>query len=504
LTELARVLRADLDLRDRIARTQGNAEFVLASFTGGLADGEGFNREMVSGGHSRVLHVASGAVTPTSGGGLVVTGGRFVTYAPPLPGPEDVLVYAMANEALGTHGQFFPCDAEDAHDMHLSSQALSPLRQQYYLRKAVQMHGGVVSGSRYEPYVSPWAGSRTQPWFVDGHGTTEGLAFALRTDRPLHFGDVVILNGVVSGKLIAVMNFHRQARSDGMEVVVLAQCRLNQRVAGTTSTQADQFGQGYAQLGREDALFGATEVVSVVSSNGVRILQGPRSAFTEVSPKAEPLSPDVPLADLAANDIKPVHLTFPPYGTTIRGAEAGSVREAARRVARAAAWRKRKRVGMPEVAFTGFGKGLLDGWDVVATGQRRADAAVELFLHELTTEAARLRRLGLDTTPEDVVIRVRGAQAPKGVDRGVLIEFRLPRHELGGRQVERIALGPTDDAVAELDEAFAELAPFWSAGRGTGQVESALADRTPAPTESEGMQSSALNGELQPDAGEQQ
>ncbi|WP_186382862.1 hypothetical protein, partial [Amycolatopsis rhizosphaerae] len=463
--KLAQIVRSDPALREMLGRATGFPEdrsLVLATLDGETTGIGEFARSLLRGGYSRAIHHTPSAVR-LSGDGSIATGGkRFETTAALLPGPDDVVTYAMANETLGTHGQFFPLNEKDAQDMFLPAWRDSAVRQRYYFRTTeVPLFGHKVE--RHFPVVAPWAGSTLPTWFLDGHGVKGGrMPFGLKTDRPLHIGDAVGLDGAAGARIVAGTEVFRRAGAHPAAPITLGQCWLMATPAGADAAPAERFKAEWQQItGGPVQVFGATNVVLVSNSNASHTV-GDGGMFTEALPDGTRV-PEVPLADLAAKEIESVEVVFPGRSTTLPGPRVADVRQAARQVARAAAWRLRNKVTLPGVTIVGFGHtGLLtNARQAKAAGQGRADAVAAVFRDELTEEALRLSRLGLDIRPEQIAVQVFGAAAQPGtVGRIAQLYVRLPKDDVGAEAVQRIFGGDRSDAaVRALNEAFAALAP---------------------------------------------
>ncbi|MEV7044763.1 protein-glutamine glutaminase family protein [Amycolatopsis sp. NPDC051061] len=458
---LARIVRTDVRVRRALGRGSGERDdrsLVLAALTGATTGVPEFTQSLLPGGFSRAVHHVPDGFSLFENGTFATNGTEFATEPAPLPGPDDAVTYAMANETLGTHGQFFPLNEIDAQDMYLPARYDSAVRQQYYLRRFANRENG---GSRFEPLVAPWAGSTVPAWFLDGHVSPRGwMPFALKTDRSLHIGDTVLLTAEAGARLVAGTELFRRAGLDPWASIQLGQCWTMAPQSGTGRTHAERFKLEWRRIVGPGAVFGATRGVIVDTSTAVRVVED-GGTIVEALPEHE-RTPEVPLADLAASRIRPEVLTFASKSKTLPGPAVAVVRRVAQQVVRAAAWRRRNHAGLPEVTIRGFGQvGLLSGGkQAKETGRARADAVAAVFRHELEEEALRLARLGLEVRPGDLAVRVLGAEAPPQTGPVARLEVRLPQHELGERAVRRVAGGDrSEKAVQELNGAFRALAP---------------------------------------------
>ena len=173
--------------------------------------------------------------------------------------------------------------------------------------------------------------------------------------------------------------------------------------------------------------------------------------FTEAVADGQKADPPIPLGDLAASTIGPVMVGF--IGDVGKLADDEDVRDMARRVVRAAAWRRRKGVALPEVTIAGF------------DGRYRADI-VAMFSAEAKSEALRMTGLGLPIGHEDVIVHVvpaGGTRHPVLDADCATLDVSLPPAELGEKEIAWTATAMDTDmelaAIRALNEAFALLAP---------------------------------------------
>ncbi|WP_206743480.1 hypothetical protein [Amycolatopsis lurida] len=467
--ELAWIVRGDPVLRKMLGRGDGRPSdraLVFAALKGNARGGREFTQALLRGGYSRLIHHTRGDIK-LSRGGRITTRDAFETEAAPLPGPDDVVTYAMANERLGTHGQFLPLSENDATDMFLPAFLDSATRQQYYFRGEEKPAADNSNVECFVPVLASWAGSALPVWYIDGHGDNGGwLSFGLKTDLPLHIGDTVKLDGAAGARIIAGTEVYRQAGVDPAASIALVQCSTTAIPTGESGVPvaaapaANLLKAEWHRLVGPARVFGATHDVEVTNRTALRrVVDGGK--FTEALPDGAAV-PDVPLADLAASRIEAVEVGFPSKSKSLPGSEVAAVRRVARQVARAAAWRRRNDVELPEVTIRGFGRpGLLGGEKAAEkTGRKRADVVAAMFWDELVAEALQLSRLGLDLRADHVAVRVSGAQAPEGVGPSARIDVRLVEHDLGERAVRQVIDDyMSTDAVRKLNKAFTLLVP---------------------------------------------
>ncbi len=459
--ELGRIVRNDEGLRkalNRSKRRPWTRPLVFAALDGETRGVEEFAQTLAAGGYSRLIHHPAGRVKLFESGGFATSGMGLKTQPVPSTVEERFISHAMANDALGVHGEFFPLTENDAQHMFLAARNNDPAGLRYYFREVADAATG--SGTRfYEPVLSPWADSTVPVWFLDGHGSTEGLAFGMGTDRPLQFGDTVVRDGGDAARVIFGSKVFQDAGFDPTVRAVLGHCKSMVTVNATTMTPAEElkFARQWLTEGTGQ-VFGATEIVRVSTHQGFRAVVG-TGEFVEALPAGRRV-PSIPLADLAANRIDPVEVTFPTAAASIPKSSEALVREVARKVARAAAWRLRNTVGLPRVTITGWGKaGILGAKPARKRGLERAEALSKLFHVELRAESGVLRSLGLAIRPEDVLVEVIGSETTSGTGPTGRIDVTVPWHDLGEEAARPVSDTFVDADVPALNKAFALLAP---------------------------------------------
>ncbi|MFC3456499.1 hypothetical protein [Amycolatopsis speibonae] len=461
-SELVKIVRADPALRAMLGRSKGSPKhkpLVIAALNGMVAGFGEIAQGMQDGGYQRFLYRSWARIHLSTDGGIRLDRDAFDFAAPSPPTPARVLSYVMDNDRLGVHGQFFPRDEISPYHMLLPALRDSAVRQSYFLRETTEQDTSGATVKRWTPYLSPWSGSPQRPWFLDGHGGLPGMEVALKTDRPLRFGDVAVLTPRTAAHVVYGSEAYRRAAPDPRSPVVLGQCSLNKSTADVRVTFTRRYEVEWQKLVQERAkVFGATDTVHVDDMTSTRTVSRD-GLFTE----AVPSGPPVPLGDLAASRIGSVTIGFSADGGILPGVADHDVREAVRRVVRAAAWRLRNGAALPEVTITWF------------ESQDHADIAGTEFKAEVESEARRMTRLGLPVDPADIVTHVVPAEesqrAGSNVDarRRVTLDIVLPPAELGEREIGRIATDRSPSVVNALNKAFALLAPGQPASEsGTG------------------------------------
>ncbi|WP_370942209.1 hypothetical protein AB5J62_24180 [Amycolatopsis sp. cg5] len=438
---LARVLRNESDLWSMLGRGGVvDRPLALVALGGETAGVPEFSQALRVGGLSRLLHHVSGRVTLSRDGAIVTDGGTFDTVTPSLPKSEDVVTYAMANEALGTHGQFFPRDESDAHWMFLGGWQDSFLQQQYYYRQL----GNGSPLTRYVPFMSPWAGIN-RLWSIFGHGNPEGLVFGLKTDQPLRIGDWAIMSSGAA-RIVAGSDVYRLAAPAPDTAITIGHCSSMVRPAGGAVAPAEIFKQEWWQIVGPARVFGGTRIVSVNSTQTARFLQD-AGRFEEASPEGGPL-PEVMLGDLAPTVIPSVRVRFAGSSRSVEGRQVDDVRRLAALIGAAAAWAARNGAALPRVTIRGRGR-------VETPGGRQRAAAVAAVLNEgLVAAAAQLRRLGLRFEPDSIVIGYVG-----DVEGGAWIEVAVSRQDIGQAALTQLGSYPSSSSTDQVNAAFAQLAP---------------------------------------------
>lgn len=453
--ELGRIVRNDPGLRkalDRSKRHPWTRPLMFAALDGETKAVEEFARSLVAGGYSRAVHYSPGTLKLSENGGFATVGKKLETQPALSSLAGDFISHAMANEALGVHGEFFPLTEQDAQNMFLAARINDAAGLRYYFR-AVPDQAKDGASKRYEPVLAPWADSTIPMWLLDGHGSTEGFAFGMRTDRPLHFGDAVVRDGSDTARIVFTSKVFQSAGVDPTVRVVVGHCKSMATVSATTMTPAEElkFARHWLTEGAGQ-VFGATDSVNISAHNGLRTVAG-SGEFVEALPEGKP-APPIPLAGLAANRIDPVEVAFPTAGTLVPKTAEAQVREVARKIARASAWRLRNTVGLPVVTITGVGK--------AGMGQERAEALGRPFQEELRAESTLLRSRGLPIRPQHVQVEVIGSEETIETGPTGRIEVMMPQHDLGEEAARPIAGYFTDAHVFDLNKAFAPLAPAYA------------------------------------------
>ncbi|KOV83957.1 protein-glutamine glutaminase family protein [Nocardia sp. NRRL S-836] len=471
---LGKVLRADREVRAALGRAPGGAggrHVVLVVLGGASSPSAEFGRSLAEGGIARWVHVSSGTVSLSEDGDLVLGPAGFASFPPPPPGAGDLVTRVMANEVLGEFGQFFPLDELDSYDMATQARIDVPERRGYYFRSMPVRNADGTIAHRQVPHVTPWAATTGPAWELDGHGTPRGFRAARRTDRPLEIGDVVEVSGDVFAGLVAATEVFRRAAPAPSAQVTLLQCQIDGAPSrwGRGPTQAERFRTRWQELrGTGVTVLAAKRTVDVYRHLATRGVQD-GGAFGEVGPVDGVPLPEVPLADLATNAIEEVGLRFAPGDRTLLPARKRAVRAAARKVARAAAWRTVKGVPLPKVTITGFGGALPGSVLGLRLGRARAEAVAALFTAELAAESAKLARLGLVVRPEQVEVRITGHASASARSAETTVAVELSRHELGEEALRLVPdAGASEAVVAALDEVFGPLAAHSATSRDHG------------------------------------
>ncbi|MGZ3146418.1 hypothetical protein ACVDFE_31375 [Lentzea chajnantorensis] len=455
---LAKVMRADDELRAALNTETGEQNgrgVVLLALNGVAGDFDAFSSVFAAGGYSRWTYSPSGVATLHQDGTISLQSGEFLSSPPSKASSADVITRPLVSDRLGEHGQYFPLTLVDDHHMSAAARHSDEVELQYYLREVMTGPGGTAV---MKAYVAPWAGSSRVPWLVDGHGAPRGLMFGLQTDRPFVFGDTQTLNGVDSAAVVAGTTLFAAAAPDSDTPVALVQCWLNSSISPTTPTAAELF-QRELDRNHGSQVFAATNVVSVHTNNAVRAVKN-EGSFTAADPLA-PI-PEVPLSDLVAYRIDDTTVQFDPGQTYLSYLQAADVRETARLVTRAAAWRALKQAGLPAVEII-VHEMPLDGVDR-ALAEARAEGIERMFRAAVAAESAQLDRLGLGVDPWVIGVSVTVDVATPGSEPPARVIVTLPPEILGARQLAAVEARPGfPQAIHDMNEAFAPLARRGSA-----------------------------------------
>ncbi|MFI9005944.1 hypothetical protein ACIGNX_01765 [Actinosynnema sp. NPDC053489] len=461
--ELARVLRADPVLRDLLGRSGGGAperSIVLVSPDGTTPGGDEFTRSLLKGGYSRRLHVPPHTVALRPDGVLEVDGGPLVTHDRPRPEPEDVADYPAASDSAGLFGHFYPQDEGEVYIRARSARRTRAVGLRLYLRE--EFTGGRDARgrprTRQVPHLAPWLAAGVPPWFIGGHGAPTGISVGLKTDQPLHLGDRVHVNGGDAAKVAAAAASYRNARRSPKAWVVLRECLQNAPAPHGAANAAERFKpRWHRAVEGSDKVFGATaKTINNDESAVLRVLG--EGAYREALPDSDDV-PSVPLSDLVVTAIPPLALSFPDNGKQVDGARYGEdLAGAARAVVRAAWWRMRNGVPLPEVTITGRGRGSRYPWRAREPGMSRAQAVEAAFRAALAAEAARLATAGVAIDPALIPVRVLGERVPEGATPSATVQFHLTDHELGQAVLADLPEEDVfDEWVEDLYTAFAAL-----------------------------------------------
>ncbi|WP_143025304.1 scabin-related ADP-ribosyltransferase [Actinokineospora alba] len=472
--QLARLLRADPRFREILGRDANDHDLVLASQSGPVVGAKAVAAGLLDGGIARYVHVPRNGIRLDDTGGFTVDGAELTTVRPEVTA-DHVLTRALANGESGTYGQAYPRDAEDLYAVPMAAGKTNPVQDQYYLR---ELPPG--SAKRYGVYLAPSAGHAGPVWTIDGHGAATFFVVAMKNaDRPLQVGDALEVGGEDMTRLIVTSSLFGLVKGKTGLRVVHQGCEVNKPLDGSRPNAAEQLKYAWSKfLPSAPTTDASTTKFGVFPQTGVRIAQQ-GGVLQEVSPESGGQPPMVPLADLAAGKIDQVEAEFAHKQESLVDAEAEKVREVARRVARAYAWRALNGAGLPKVTITGYGTaGMFRSG--VRTGATRAGAVAAEFRVEMAAEFARLARLGLDVRPADVKIDILGESVPPDGSRSATISVTLPEHDLGERELAVVETGDVREIpIAALNRVFAKLAPGWSPLAPTGGTPTGQAARNP-------------------------
>ncbi|MCP2205539.1 hypothetical protein LX90_009281, partial [Lentzea flava] len=458
LWQAGQVLRSDPEVRQLlggVGSPHRDRQIVPMTLDGTIVDPAEFAQSMLPGGYSRWIHTPAGVVTLSPDGFIIVTGGGFLSQEPLRPGPEGVISYAMENETLGVHGVFFPLTAEDAIVMSQAARADMAVTQQWYVRIVTTTDSNGQRVTRYVPYVAPFAGTSITPWGVDGHGSESGFWFAMRTDRPMVYGDDVEIDGWLSADVVAGTRAYLEAHPHPEAPVAIGLC-LVQATSGMADSPAEEFWDRWEQLMRTEVrVFAPTDEFDVNPMTASRAVNN-GGWITEASPN--PGVPRVPLADLATSHIDPIRAEFRPRTHVLANGSKELLRDRACKAARAWAWRAMNAAPLPKFRIILYQDGppsTLRSARLMEAARR--DTIERTLLDEVAEEAARLSGLGFDVPSDQISLSFEVRPVQSGRDPGWAVEVVLPVHELGQAALALIE-SKQSDATPFINEAFAALA----------------------------------------------
>ncbi|GLY54515.1 hypothetical protein Lesp01_81700 [Lentzea sp. NBRC 102530] len=451
--QLAKVLSGNPRLREILGTDGAGRSIVLASPDGGVTDGDKVRDSLLEGGFRRTLRTATAGLTFKPDGTITVRESALAIHEASNQSEltaADIVTHPRVTLLRAVDGQYFPSSPVDTYLMSRTARSMSS-RRRYYVREEVTeaSRKNGPSETEYVAYLSPIAGGG-KPYVIDSHGTPEGFVVGLPTSRKWEIGDTVVIGGATMSRLVSTGAAYQRAGTREEHSVLLLACSVNQ------SGAVRDLDAGLRSARKTPSrIVGFTSGLRVHSGNGLLVADqdgGPALAGTEGA------LPPLPLADLAADAINPVTVSFPARSKTLLADQRDQVADTARRVARAAVWYAANGAGPIRVKITGFGtigtvsRGARAGLD-------RANATNDLFMARVRAEFAVLRKYGLDTDPAHLKIDVIGDAVPRGGARVATIEVTLPSVDVGQRALRNLAVTKSNDAVAEVDTAFAKLTP---------------------------------------------
>ncbi|GHH56528.1 WXG100-like domain-containing protein [Lentzea cavernae] len=375
--ELARVLGDGSLLRDMLGigtrgeTARGLAKPVLFAPIAGRSepDAAAFAEGIFTGGFARTVFAPRGELTVTPAG-LVLDGPGFDQAAPRRPGSADLVHHPMVNRALGVHGQFFPARDFDAVNTSVSA-TRGNQRQHYYVMEP---------GGQARSYVLPAPAST---WVVAAHADPHGMEAVLATNRPHQRGDSVNVGGDELARIVRAGELFLTHHRGAVTHLRVLNCSFNARTAGGGPTPAEAlhraWGAGEPVLG---SLLAANARVDVDAGGDLWVDGG---TYTDVTIADDPL---VSLGELAITGEYRTDLFAP-------GHFDDEMRQLVQNIARGAAWRARRHAVRPFVDIVGHGV------NQEHANERTAEVNAA-FARTFATEAARLERIGLPVTPQDV------------------------------------------------------------------------------------------------------
>jgi hypothetical protein len=438
--ELAQVLRDDPKLRamlgnERMVSGRPGVEraVLLATLGAGVTGLRQFAHGLVAGGYSRTVYAPCGVLELKDDAPLFVNGDGFDRVAPVVPGPHQLISYTLGDAELGISGQYFPTADFDEPMFSLLAAGKT---HRIYFSMTRQSNGGQGTDPVPVPHLMPARAARS--WTVIAHGWGgQGFTYSMVTGIRHRRGDRVVLNDWPAAEAIYGSSIFKQANPDREAGVLLVACRANARPASGRLTPAERMKRGWEKARKEQLTFyAAGNNVVMPWEYPAYVVEGGKH-FGVVTELLRP----IPLRDLATNSIAAVDVPASAVGQS--GDRFAPVRAAARRTARAAAWRLANQSALPVVEITGGGSG---------------DGVRGVFRAAFAAEAARLTRYELPVALEDIELRAAG---PGPNFRGTTrVEIRLPPRPLGEEAIDRA------DPL-EIARAFSLLDP---ALRRAGQV----------------------------------
>ncbi|SDJ55275.1 hypothetical protein SAMN05421871_1231, partial [Actinokineospora alba] len=455
-TQLFRVLRSHPEVKYTMLARNNDREILVTAVEGKVRDAAKIAETFVPGGRSRRVHVPLDPIV-LKPGGIEITKAGLVTYAPPQPGKDGVVTRSFVDDKHGIYAVHFPQTSEDADDHTTFLRRQNAWTRRYYLRyvptETLDESGSAIH--RQVAYLAPPASAKHVVQLM-GHGGTTGFKAGLSTDDPLEVGDSVTLAPEEYLKIVLASDLWQQVHLDDFEVWSFS-CDVN--VAGLVDESgkpvlnpAERLKSAWKDLNStpKKVRAGSGRVGTHLDLGLFEVLDN--GVYGEVDPDDQTDEATlVPLRDLAANNIDPISLKFPPASTTLSDEQIKQLEAFTRSVARSAAWRARNGVALPKVTLKAGGQsGVVDAED-------RQDALHDVVLTTLRTEARLLATHGLGFQVDEVTVEFEdGADEDVDIAR---VEVDLQAHDLGLTALDALEKEVDEASYYAVNKAFAKLLP---------------------------------------------
>ncbi|GLY54514.1 hypothetical protein Lesp01_81690 [Lentzea sp. NBRC 102530] len=440
--ELARVLRADRGLRSRLSLTLAKP-IALASLDGAVPDAEGFANELRALTYHRNVLTAQDAITLESGGRIHSGRAPFILHAKSAY-PERsgaVLSYRpVVGERLDTAGMSFSADLKDAYYNALVWQEKRGAGTMIY--GEVEDAGFGQDGSpllRAVHHLTPWNDGVKSQYMIETHGTPEGMAVALTSDRPLQVGDKFTVPGATLATIVRHSGHFVDAHLDADTAVILLACRSysGQSDSGAAASFARAWNGGLSPV------FAATGKVTFGEGQSLAVTDG--GSYLRVSAQPGTVPPKVPLSALVVSEFDAVAMSLGRSGTSVDQTALSELSAVADALVPVVWWRLRNGAPLPSVSIQARGS-TRDG-AAYGRGKRRrledpATAGTSAVRHELLralmASAERYRAVGMEFDLSLIPIRTATSESAAGTDVSALVEVDVPHAELGQSALQAI------------------------------------------------------------------